>query len=451
MLLVLSGCASTGMHGHYGSERFPVPDEIADNVDFWRHVYGVWRRDQIAFHDDRHLGVIYEVATLPGASQESYTPEQRAWIAARKRHHAKRVRALETALREQRPLERADRQLLARFEQAGGREAVFGADDRVRSQRGLRERFKRGVEISGRYDGIFREIMRAHGVPEDLAYLPHVESSFQTHARSSVGAGGVWQFMPATGRLFMTVDGDVDERFDPILAADGAARYLAQAHRKLGSWPLAITSYNHGQGGMARAKAQYGDDIGRIVEDYDGRYFGFASRNFYAEFVAAREVAAHARRYFPEGLTYERPWRHDRLVLRHSLPVHRLASHYALSPHQLSALNLHWRTHLSEGRRPIPAGTTVWLPEGSLQRIASHPPAVPVVVERKPAPRPQIASTPRRGQAAASRYHIVQPNETLYRVALENGLTVPQLRALNQLTPGDNAIHPGQRLRIGGI
>ncbi|RNE94612.1 lytic transglycosylase domain-containing protein [Marichromatium sp. AB32] len=450
-LLALSGCATTGQHGHYGSETFPVPEEIADNVDFWRHVYGIWRRDQVVFHDDRHLGVIYEVATLPGASAESYTQAQRDWIAARKRHHADRVRALEAALREQRSLARADRQLLAQFEEAAGREAVFGADERVRSQRGLRERFKRGVEISGRYDQIFREIMQAHGVPEDLAYLPHVESSFQTHARSSVGAGGVWQFMPATGRLFMTVDRHVDERFDPILAADGAARYLAQAQRKLGSWPLAITSYNHGQGGMAKAKARYGDDIGRIVEEYDGRYFGFASRNFYAEFVAAREVAMHARRYFPEGLAYEQPWRHDRLVLRHSLPLTRLASHYTVSPSQLASLNLHWRKRLVSGSRPIPAGTTVWLPAGSLKRIASHPPAIPVVVSRTPPTPPRVASTQRAEPKPQTRYHVVQPNETLYRVALENGLTVSQLRALNQLAPDDNEIHPGQRLRIGGI
>ncbi|ESQ09325.1 MAG: transglycosylase SLT domain-containing protein [Thiohalocapsa sp. PB-PSB1] len=471
-LLLLVGCAGGGGKKADLSEQptwassstFPVPPELRDNVDFWRHVYGIWGRGQVAFHDNKHLGVIYEVAELPGpVGNGAYSKRQRAWVNMRTDDYAARLKVLERNLAEGRPLSSDQKQLLAKFDRAGGRAALIGAEQRVRGQRGLRERFRAGIEISGRYDAVFRDIMRRNGVPEDLAYLPHVESSFQTHARSKVGAGGVWQFMPATARQYMTLNSAVDERFDPILAADGAARYLSQAYRKLGSWPLAITSYNHGQGGMAKAKAIYGDDIGRIATRYNGRAFGFASRNFYSEFVAAREVASNPERYFPEGVQYEQPWNHDRLVLRYPLPASHIARHYGTSTARLSGLNLHWNQHVRAGDKSLPAGSTVWLPGGSLQRVASQPPPMPkpVVIAKtepkahltlakseKPAAEDRSAAKP-KPKASATRYHVVQPEETLYRVALSNGISVTELRRLNKMRPGDSTIRPGQRLKVG--
>src|SRR3569833_2053311 len=109
------------------------------------------------------------------------------------------------------------------------------------------------------------------------------------------------------GRVFMTVNNAMDERLDPVASARGAARYLAQAHERLGSWPLAITSYNHGKQGMARAKAEIGDDFCRIVREYQSKTYGFASRIFYALFLAAREIAILPDRYFPVGVEFERP------------------------------------------------------------------------------------------------------------------------------------------------
>ena len=282
----------------------------------------------------------------------------------------------------------------------------------------------------------------------------------------------------------MNVNDTIDERLDPIIAADGAARYLSQAHRRLGSWPLAITSYNHGQGGMANAKAQHGNDIGGIVKNYRGQYFGFASRNFYAEFIAAREVTRNADRYFPEGVRREEPWPHDRLVLQHPMPVHHLAGHYGLTPNRLADLNMHWRDRARDGRAYLPPGSTVWLPTGTKQRVASHPPPVsnvmvaraepkasPVArqaiakVERpaaKPTPKAQastkttakvsakeVAKAPAaKKSTTAARYHVVKPQETLYRVAVQNGITVAELRKLNKMRPDDNKIRPGQKLKV---
>jgi membrane-bound lytic murein transglycosylase D len=483
---VLTGCAGGGgLRGdglkamdYSASDTFPVPDAIQPNVDFWRKVYGVWSRSEVAFHDDEHLGVVYEVAELPGATREGYTNEQRNWVRARKAMYRDQLRALESKVRRGARLSSSDKALLAKLERGAGRDAVYGAADRVRSQRGVRERFRRGLEISGRYDEHFRKTMRARGVPEDLAYLPHVESSFQTHARSSVGAAGIWQFMPATGRDYgMRVDRVIDERLDPITCADGAARYLSAAHRLLGSWPLAITSYNHGKGGMANAKAQHGSDIGKIVKRYKGRAFGFASRNFYASFVAAREVAEHPKRYFPEGIRYEEPWSNERIVLRSAMPAEHVAQHYGIPTARLGRLNLHWREPALNGRSRLPGGTTVWLPAGSLTRVASLPPAYDERIrvastaatlstssgsnpgkasaERRQASGSPVASaaSPTVAEPAAKpapKYHVVKPDETLYRVAVSNGISVEKLRQLNRLGPNENTIRVGQRLRVSG-
>ena len=167
----------------------------------------------------------------------------------------------------------------------------------MRCQVGQQDRFQAGLIRSGAYMDRMRAIFSAHGLPADLAFLPHVESSFNTNAYSKFGAAGMWQFTRSTGKRFMTVDYVLDERRDPIAAAHAAARLLKENHERLGSWPLAITAYNHGAAGMQRAKAAHGDYPG-IFTSYKGRTFKFASRNFYSEFLAARRVASDYRRYF---------------------------------------------------------------------------------------------------------------------------------------------------------
>ena len=110
------------------------------------------------------------------------------------------------------------------------------ADDesRIRSQRGAKEHFLEGLKISGRYMAQMQKIFREEGLPPELAYLPLVESSFNIRARSSVGAVGMWQFMPETGKKFLRIDAAVDERLDPIASTRAAARLLKENYRILG-------------------------------------------------------------------------------------------------------------------------------------------------------------------------------------------------------------------------
>ncbi len=278
-------------------------------MDFWRKTYAVWQRSEVAFHDDRYLDVVYEVMTLPGYVAEGLTAEQKDMISQRREYWKAQLAELESKVRYGAALNANDRQLIAKLESNGRslNSVLPSLSDRLRSQRGTRERFKRGLEISGRYDLQFRKTFRDAGLPEDLAYLPHVESSFQPSAKSSAGAVGMWQFTKAAAKTFMPSGDRVDQRYDPFVSANGAARYLSYAYGKLGDWPAAVTSYNHGIGGMKRAQNQVGSDFVRIVDTYDGPAFGFASRNYYAQFLAAREIASNPEQFFREGVRYESP------------------------------------------------------------------------------------------------------------------------------------------------
>ncbi|MFA6162646.1 MAG: lytic transglycosylase domain-containing protein [Methylobacter sp.] len=289
------------------SGAFHKPGELEPAVEFWRKTYSVWHRSEVAFHDDRYLDVVYEVMVLPGYVDESLTSEQKEMVSQRRDFWKAQLSVLESKLRYNAPLNATDRQLIAKLNSSGRQlnSVLNGASERVRSQRGTRERFKQGLEISRRYDRQFRKTFRDAGLPEDLAYLPHVESSFQPAARSSAGAVGMWQFTKAAAKRFMPAGERVDQRLDPFASAIGAARYLSYAYSKLGDWPTAITSYNHGIGGMKRAQNQVGRDFARIVNTYTSPAFGFASRNYYAQFLAAREIASNPTQYFAEGVQYE--------------------------------------------------------------------------------------------------------------------------------------------------
>ena len=350
--------------------EFPCAESMREGVDFWKNVWTRWTLEQVVLHDTDHPSIIYEVFELPPPAGEVYTDGQREYVKGRREALQARLAAIERKIASTEPLADDEKALVLKIADASGVDGITGASERVRSQRGLRERFRRGLEISGRYHDAFVAVFREAGLPEDLADLPHVESSFQVAARSSAGAVGVWQFTRGAARRFMLMTPGLDERLDPIAAARGAARYLKSAFDQLGSWPLAITSYNHGIEGMRAARDRFGLDFPRILDEYGGRTFGFASKNFYKEFLAAREIADDPAAYFPEGLVPDAPLAHDRLRIDRPTAAKRLAARYGVPLLGLAAINPAWTSRALRGSSPIPAGAEIWLPKGTLERGA---------------------------------------------------------------------------------
>jgi len=265
---------------------FPVPDTIRPAINFWIKVYTEADTQSGFLHDAQDLRIIYrklerdrdtinnvrekirdDLRVLAGGKRSGLTPSQQELL---------ELWGSTTAN--------------ARFEQAA---------NSVRWQLGQSDRFIEGIRRSGAYRSHIDAVIKEKNLPPELAILPHVESSFHPGAYSRVAATGMWQFTRATAQRFMRADYVVDERLDPFTATYGAMELLEYNHNALGSWPLALTAYNHGANGMARALRDVGSaDIGRIIDEYKGPRFGFASRNFYPQFLAALEVDSNANKYF---------------------------------------------------------------------------------------------------------------------------------------------------------
>lgn len=417
------------------ADPFPRFKSIEPNIRFWTGVWGTWSMGQVVVHDSLLLDVIYEVADLPGPIGESYSQAQRDYIDDLRERWKERLSALEQRVAAGAELTDDDKVLVLNMADKGGGEALTGASDRVRTQRGLRQRFKRGVEISSRYDAEFRRILRDAGLPEDLAILPHVESSFQASARSSAGAVGVWQFTGGAGRRYLSITSAIDERLDPVAAAHGAAGYLTDAYRVLQDWPIALTSYNHGVGGMSRAVAEHGRDYERIFNQYRGRSFGFASRNFYAEFLAARDLVQHPDLFAGEPLEPEPPLDLDSIRLEHGATPAGIARAYGVPLPELVQINPAWTSRAVQRGLALPRNTRVWLPPTTLARLERDggSPVLPPVAEADP-----------------DATYIVRRGDTLSHIAQAHGMRLDELRQINDLADDRTPIRVGQRLRVVG-
>src|SRR5512146_650188 len=271
----------------------PYPPQLQRDVDFWVRVYTQIDTNSGFLHDQYNLAVIYD--TLHFAPDSSPRTRQRLVDRARD-HYVAELRRIASGAQ---PLSPEEERIKALWGAAATPQRLLEATEDIRFQLGQANRFKAGLIRSGAWQRDIARALKDEGLPPERAALPLVESSYNPSAYSKVGAAGLWQFMRSTGRRFMRIDRAVDDRMDPFRATDAAAQLLAYNHRILGTWPLAITAYNHGVAGMRRAVETLGTtDIVTIVRNYQSRTFGFASRNFYVSFLAALKVERDPQKYF---------------------------------------------------------------------------------------------------------------------------------------------------------
>ncbi|MBI2602081.1 MAG: lytic transglycosylase domain-containing protein [Deltaproteobacteria bacterium] len=161
----------------------------------------------------------------------------------------------------------------------------------LRSQLGLADRFIEAAYRAKDYLPYMESIFDEYGVPPVVTRMAFVESMFNIKAKSKAGAAGIWQFMPQTGKRYLRINELVDERLSPFKATKAAAQFLKNSYGKLESWPLTITSYNYGLNGILKAVNRLNTrSLNSIIELYEAPNFQYASKNFYAEFVAAVNV-----------------------------------------------------------------------------------------------------------------------------------------------------------------
>lgn len=406
---------------------FPSYDCLKANISFWEDIYSRYSLTQGLIHDSDNLARIYEVISLaeegtPGARKINRKRSKRA----KQKYHA----ILSRLAMGKKPLTAEEKRVRNLFGDHAKRHDFKTAADNLRMQRGQKDRFRQGIIRSGAYLETIKKEFRSHGLPEDLAYLAHVESSFNVKAYSKFGAAGIWQFTRSTGRRFMRVDYTIDERRDPFRATDAAARYLKENHQRLGSWPMALTAYNHGANGMARAKQEMGS-YPEIFKKYQSRLFGFASRNFYSEFLAARHVAKNYRRYFGE-LRLDQPPRYYEFTMKGYVPLTDLAAHFQVDIATMAELNPALRKPLFNGQKYVPPGYRLRLPARG-DRMAALAKAMP--------------DTLYRAKQKPSRFYEVRRGDTAGLIARRHGVSLHELAMANQLN-NRATIYVGQNLRI---
>lgn len=407
--------------------QFPRPPELEPAVRFWERIYSGVSTHGGLIHDDQHLDVVYEQIDFPA----DIDPHVRSTtIDGTKAKYQQILRDLGTGRRSD--LTDEERRVLALWPAGVDNATLTEAASHVRFQLGQADRFREGLLRAGAWGAHIREVLRREGVPGELAALPHVESSFNAMARSKVGAAGMWQFMPGTAHRWLRVDGVLDERLDPYKSAEAAAHYLAQAHEALGSWPLALTAYNHGTAGMLRARNQLGtDDIVRVVREYQSPTFGFASRNFYVSFLAALEIDRNYERFF--GPLARQGQDTSRTVhVPEYVPVSALVSATGVGEEALRPLNLALLEPVWRGERFVPRGYEFRVPASAGE---------PQEILARLQPNDLYANQRRDPTYRVGRH------ETLAQIAAREGTTARELLAINHLS-SKSRLKAGMILRL---
>lgn len=417
--------------------RFPVPDVLRPNVAFWTKVYAEFNNTTVLLHDELHLQVIYAAIDLSELMESDLSDANKR---RRRKQEIRKAEAKYQGILKDLAAGRSSKSFAA--EQArvkelfasvpGDRRKYTAALSRFRTQTCLSNRFAEAIERSGIYLDAFEDIFEQQGLPTELTRLPFVESLFQWNARSSASAGGIWQFVPGTAKAYMKMELEYDERFDPLRATRAAAQLLSENYGALETWPLAITAYNHGRYGMQRAVRRIGSrDLGRITAEYRSRTFGFASRNFYSEFIAAAQVYANRSHYFPDTEPREAVVFDDFVADRY-VDVRQLAKAAKVDLDVLTEFNPSFSRQIWSSSLYLPKGYGLHVPADLKKTFDDAYANLD----------PKYTSDRQVGF-----HYRVRPGDTLGKIARKYGSSVRAMQRANRLS-SPNHIRVGQKLLI---
>ena len=407
----------------------PRPPQLERDVQFWIRVYTQVDTNAGFLHDQYNLGVIYDTLHF-GADATSAERERQ--VESARQHYAQALRHI--AAPEGGSLSEEEQHIKAMWGSEGTPARLREATEDIRFQLGQADRFRAGLVRSGAWETHIAETLANLGLPAELAVLPHVESSFNPSAYSKVGAAGLWQFMRSTGRRYMRIDGAVDDRLDPFRSTEAAAQLLAYNYRVLGTWPLALTAYNHGTAGVRHAKETLGtEDIVKIVRSYTSRTFGFASRNFYVSFLAALDIDHHPEKYFgPIKKLSEAHFQEVQVPAYVS--IGNLQKALKIDNERLRELNPALLRSVWDGRQRVPKAYRLRLP------LEGAPWTRDLLAARlNPAEMFTVQSGPPR--------YRVQGGDTLAKLAAQYGISAESLARMNHLRTSAH-LKPGRVLNV---
>lgn len=363
--------------GYEPAKTFQVPASLKPRVDFWIKIFSEYTSDQAVLHDAYYPEITYDVYDIshftrdPSLSYRAQLRRINKFLKGEKSRIIEKLLFLHTNRYNPLTIPLEYFSLFRKFERVSDPDRFLHATQRIRTQIGQRDRLVRGFFFGGRYFDKMTDILREKKLPKELSRLPLVESSFDLSARSKVGASGIWQFMRSTGKRFLRIDRFVDERNDPVAATRAAAELLRQNYEVLVSWPLAITAYNHGRAGIREAmRVLTTNDLSVVIDKYQSRTFGFASANFYSEFLAVLEVEREYRKHFGK-LMVDAPIVYKEFTVADNAMFDDLAGACGMHPVELALFNPALTDLVVSGRGYVPKGFNLKVDPNNLERCKS--------------------------------------------------------------------------------
>lgn len=301
-------------------DEFKVTPYFWEATEFWFNIYTQHTSQTVVIHDRERLGIIYTIMDYHQLHESSINAHTRQ--ALQNTFTANKVQEIRLALHQLSKGKKIDAAMKSFINEAikkspyqlppdkiQQREFYQSLAENIRSQTGQKDHIKQGLVNITPYKNKINNLLNVFNLPQQLLALAFLESSFNTRARSRVGAAGVWQFMPFIGRHFMVIDDHRDDRLNPIISSVSAFFLLRENRQILRRWDLAIVAYNSGTRHIINARRQLelpNMTLEQYLTMYDHPHIGFASRNFYPSFLALVYALSYQDRFFNRETIHSR-------------------------------------------------------------------------------------------------------------------------------------------------
>ncbi|MBP3455779.1 MAG: transglycosylase SLT domain-containing protein [Alistipes sp.] len=294
---------------------------------------------------------------------------------------------------------------------------------------------------------IEQELIR-EGLPVELRSLAVIESALKVKAVSRMGAAGLWQFMPSTGKSYgLEVNSMVDERYDPLSATRAACRYMKEMYAVYGDWLLAIASYNCGPGNVNKAIAKAGGDVKLHDRSFWDiyEYLPPETRGYVPAFIGATYAYAY---HALHGISYDEPPMPiavDTVMIGRPIHLEQISSTIDVSIDALRMLNPQYKLDI------IPATTKQYCLVLPTERMSDFICSQEAIRQKDSLYLKEYLSPAnidkKKAQAPAATYHIVKKGDTLGAIARKYHVTQKQLMSWNNLKNADR-LSIGQRIKV---
>jgi len=303
------------------SKTFKIPPYYYPNVKFWFMTYTHFDSSQVVIHDKSNLNLIYKVLDFSSLHKKNL-PKNTIYVLQQK-ISAEKIEKIQNDLDElainpysldikaksmYRMIQHAGIKLP--IEKAARSEVFRRLRSNLRTQTGQKNFIRDGILRSLPYQKFLTTYFQDKGLPKELLAIPFLESSFNPQAHSKVNALGIWQFMPHIAHHFVPKSSHYDYRSNVGVASVAAGFLMAENYKILKSWDLAITAYNSGTKHLLKSKRLLEGkkvNLESVIKISDSLHFGFASKNFYSEFLALVHTRAYQEEIFKDLHKHDRP------------------------------------------------------------------------------------------------------------------------------------------------